>query len=108
MTFMAMAAQKSALTLQKSFVELQMISAENQINIASAGMSEIQGNSESNSNYSNDPTYLYYEQMEEEYEGLKDMLENQRDMLNEQINSLKSAITNSIKESCKLNLSSGG
>lgn len=106
MAFLALASQKSLLTLQKNFLQFQYTSIQNQIQYATSQMSAIQSkyNSESGSDYTEDADYIYYEQLDEQLETEKDSLDSQLTAIENEISSLKTLVNNNIKTSCTLNL----
>ncbi len=113
MAFLALASQKSLLTLQKNFLQLQYIGIQNDIQYAEAQMSAIQSEFNKNSSsggadYSEDPEYLAYEQEDERLSSEKDSLDSQLTAIENEISSLKTMVNNNIKTSCTLNLASGG
>lgn len=111
MSFLALASQKSLMTLQMSFLQLQYNSISNQIQAANSHMTEIKKRGkEANSDYdeSNDNEYLYYEQLDEELQTEKDSIDTQLEALKNEVSSLKTMVNNNIKSSCTLNLASGG
>ena len=79
MSFLALASQKSLLTLQKSFLQLQYIHIQNEISQAQAQQSAImqQYNASGNGDYTNDGMYIYYEQLDEQLSTEKDSLDSQ-------------------------------
>lgn len=104
MAFLALASQKSLLTLQKNFLQFQQVGIQNQIQLASAQMSAIQKEYQS---YEDDADYIYYEQLDEQLQTEKDLLDSQITELDSQISSMKTLVQNNIKSSCTLNLSGG-
>lgn len=109
MAFLALASQKSLLNLQKNFLQLQFISIMNQSEACTAQMASIkkQHNGDTNYDESEDATYLYYEQMDEQLSSEKDSIETQMTAIDNEISSLKTLVNNNIKSSCTLNLASG-
>lgn len=111
MAFLALASQKSLLTLQKNFLQLQYVSIENQIQYATSVMNEIQqeyeDQNDNSKDYTDDAQYLYYEQLDESLESQKDSLDSQLTAIENDISSLKTLVNNNIKTSCTLNLVSG-
>jgi hypothetical protein len=114
MAFLALASQKSVLALQKNFLQLQYISISNQEQYAAAQMAEVQkeytsssSSSSSSSDYTDDATYIYYEQLDEQLQTEKDSIDSQLTEIENEISSLKTLVNNNIKSSCTLNLSTG-
>jgi hypothetical protein len=102
------------LTLQKNFLQLQYISISNQEQYAEAQMAEIQKDyssttttGSSNSDYTDDASYIYYEQLDEQLQTEKDSIDSQLTEIDNEISSLKTLVNNNIKSSCTLNLASG-
>ena len=56
------------------------------------------------SDYTEDADYIYYEQMDEQLETEKDSLDSQLTAIENEISSLKTLVNNNIKTSCTLNL----
>lgn len=110
MSFLALASQKSLLSLQKNFIQFQMTSIMNQINYAAAQMTAIQReySSQDDQNYTEDADYIYYEDLDQQLNTEKDLLETQNTALENEINSLNQIVKTNIKSSCTLNLASGG
>lgn len=110
MAFLALASQKSLMTLRKNFLELQQISIQHQVEAAQASAAAIQNSHKGDQNWSSedDPRYQYYAQLEDTLSTEKDSLESQLTALNNEISSLKTLVNNNIKSSCTLNLASGG
>lgn len=106
MAFLALASQKSVLTLQKNFLQFQMISLQNQIQYASAMMNEVQKACEDQEDvdYTENADYIYYEQLDEQLSAEKDSIETQMTAIENEISSLKTLVNNNIKTSCTLNL----
>ena len=113
MSFLALASQKSLLTLQKSFLQLQYIGIQNDIQYAQAQMSAIQTeynknkSSSGSSDYTEDANYIYFEQLDEQLSTEKDSLDSQLTAIENEIASLKTMVNNNIKTSCTLNLATG-
>lgn len=106
MAFLALASQKSVLTLQKNFLQFQMISLQNQIQYASAMMNEVRKACEDQEDvdYTENADYIYYEQLDEQLSAEKDSIETQMTAIENEISSLKTLVNNNIKTSCTLNL----
>ena len=110
MTFLAIDAQKSLFTLQKSQVEFEQMLILNQVNWCTKQMNtitqtynEMYGD-DSDMDPSEDPYFIELEQMEEQLQTRKSNLDSQITLLNEEINSCKTMANNNIKQSCGLNL----
>ena len=110
MAFLALASQKSLLSLQKNFLQFQMVSIQNQIQYATAQMTAIQReySSQDKQDYTDDADYIYYEDLDEQLSTEKDLLESQLTAIENEINGLNTLVKNNIKSSCTLNLASGG
>lgn len=106
MAFLALASQKSLLTLQKNFLQFQQVGIQNQIQLAESQMSAIQ-KCYDNKDYQDDADYIYYEQLDEQLGSEKDLLDSQITEIDSQISSMKTLVQNNIKSSCTLNLSGG-
>jgi hypothetical protein len=106
MAFLALASQKSLLTLQKNFLQLQYTSIMNQISNAQAGMTAVERSysDDDDSDYTEDATYIYYEELDEQLETEKDSIDSQLTAIENEISSLKTLVNNNIKSSCTLNL----
>lgn len=106
MAFLALASQKSLLTLQKNFLQFQLLSIMNQTNYAASQMTAIErqyANLE-DSDCSMDPNFIYYEDLSNQLETEKDSIESQITALENEISGLKTMVNNNIKSSCTLNL----
>ena len=106
MAFLALASQKSLLTLQKNFLQFQLLSIMNQTNYATSQMTAIErqyANYE-DSDCSTDPNFIYYEDLSNQLETEKDSIESQITALENEISGLKTMVNNNIKSSCTLNL----
>ena len=110
MSFLALTSQKSLLSLQRNFVQFQMMSIMNQINYAAAQMDAIKReySSQDEQDYTDDADFIYYEDLDEQLSSEKDLLETQNTALENEINSLNQIVKNNIKSSCTLNLAAGG
>ncbi len=105
MAFLALASQKSLLTLQKNFLQFQYISIQNQIQYATAKMTEVERMySGSEDDYTEDADYIYYEDLSDQLETEKDSLDSQLTAIDNEISGLKTLVNNNIKSSCTLNL----
>lgn len=105
MAFLALASQKSLLTLQKNFYQFQYISIQNQIQAATAQMTAIEREySGSNENYTDDADYIYYSDLSDSLETEKDSIDSQLTAIENEISGLKTLVNNNIKSSCTLNL----
>lgn len=110
MAFLALASQKSLLSLQKNFLQFQMLSIQNQMQYATAQMTAIQReySSQDDQDYADDADYIYYEDLDQQLGTEKDLLESQLTAIENEINGLNTLVKNNIKSSCTLNLASGG
>lgn len=106
MAFLALASQKSLLTLQKNFLQFQYTSIQNQIQYATSKMTEVEKNysGDTDSDYTEDADYIYYQQLDDSLETEKDSLDSQLTAIENEISSLKTLVNNNIKTSCTLNL----
>ncbi|MBD5402395.1 hypothetical protein HDR58_06295 [bacterium] len=106
MAFLALASQKSLLTLQKNFLQFQLVSIQNQIQYGTSVMAAIQKeyDSDSQEDYTDNADYIYYEQLDEQLNSEKDSLDSQLTVIENEISSLKTLVNNNIKSSCTLNL----
>ena len=109
MAFLALASQKSLLTLQQNFLQLQLIRIQNDCSFYAAQMSAIKKEigTDSDISYDEDQTYIYYEQLDEQASSEKDAIESQITAIQNEISSLKTLVNSNIKSSCTLNLASG-
>lgn len=114
MAFLALASQKSVLTLQKNFLQLQYLSISNQNQAALAQMTAIERQYSGVKNedgtpadYTEDADYIYFEELSNQLESEKDSLDSQMTAIDNEISSLKTLVNNSIKSSCTLNLATG-
>ena len=110
MAFLALASQKSLLTLQKNFLQFQLVSIMNQTHIASAQMASIEKeySSQDNGDCTEDADYIYWKDMDDQLQTEKDSIESQITAIENEISGLKTLVNNNIKSSCTLNLASGG
>jgi hypothetical protein len=110
MAFLALASQKSLLTLQKNFLQLQYVSIQNQIQCATANMTAIEreyaamDDSSGANDHTQDASYIYYEDLDDQLETEKDSLDSQLTAIENEISGLKTLVNNNIKSSCTLNL----
>ena len=105
MAFLALASQKSLLTLQKSFLQFQHISIQNQINYATSQMTAIEREyAATDEDCTEDASFIYYEDLSEQLETEKDSLDTQITAIENEISGLKTMVNNNIKSSCTLNL----
>ena len=111
MAFLALACQKSLLTLQQNFLQLQLIRIQNDQHYYTAEMDAIKKSrgtgSDGDATWDEDPLYLYYEQLDEQLSSEKDAIESQITEIQNEISSLKTLVNSNIKSSCTLNLASG-
>lgn len=109
MAFLALASQRSLLNLQKNFLQLQYTSIMNQVQAAESQMAAIKKAHNGDTGYdeSEDATYLYYEQLDEQLSSEKDSIDTQMTAIENEISSLKTLVNNNVKSSCTLNLASG-
>ena len=83
MAFLALASQKSLLTLQKNFLQFQLLSIMNQTNYAASQMTAIDRQyAGTDSDASTDPNYIYYED-------LSNQLETEKDSITKDFNELR-------------------
>lgn len=106
MAFLALASQKSLLTLQKNFLQFQYTSIQNQIQYATSQMTAIEREyaGDTGADYTEDADYIYYQDLDDQLETEKDSLDSQLTAIENEISSLKTMVNNNIKTSCTLNL----
>lgn len=105
MAFLALASQKSLLTLQKNFYQFQYISIQNQIQAATAQMTAIEREYSANDgDCTEDADYIYYSDLSDSLETEKDTIDSQLTAIENEISGLKTLVNNNIKSSCTLNL----
>ncbi len=102
MSFLALDAQKSLLTLQRNQLQLELMQNMSAANLVTKEMQVIMKSNPDG--YDTDANYLYYEQMDEMYSTEKDSIESQITAIDNEISSLKTMVTNNIKNTCSLNL----
>ncbi len=103
MAFLAAAGQKAILTLQQNFLQFQYLQLQNKIRYTETCMDALR--TSGGENYTDSAEYVYYEQLDEEYETQKDALDEQITAITNEISTLKTMVQNNIKSSCTLNLS---
>lgn len=106
MAFLALASQKSLLTLQKNFLQFQYLSIQNQVQYATSQMTAIEReySSDEEADYTEDADYIYYEDLSDQLETEKDSIDSQLTAIENEISGLKTLVNNNIKSSCTLNL----
>ncbi len=105
MAFLALASQKSLMMLQKNFLQFQYTSIMNQTQAATAAMTAIERQyADSDEDYTEDASYIYYQDLSDQLETEKDSLDSQLTAIENEISSLKTLVQNNIKSSCTLNL----
>lgn len=111
MSFLALASQKSLLTLQKNFLQFQLLSIQNQTNIATSQMTAIEREyaamGDDAGDCTEDASFIYYQDLSDQLETEKDSVESQITALENEISGLKTMVNNNIKSSCTLNLLNG-
>lgn len=108
MAFLASASQKTVLKLQHNFLQFRALQMTNQIRIIKNEMDMYQqANAGSGEDYTSDPQYLYYEQMDEYYSTLKDSIDQEAQLVQQEITALENTVKQGIQQSCKLNLAGG-
>ena len=105
MSFLAIDAQKNYFTLQRNQLQFEMTVIMSEANRNTKNMDAIK--KENPDEYEEDENYMYYEQLDEMLETEKDSIESQITLLDNEISSLKSMVSNNIKNSCGLNLIGG-
>ena len=109
MAFLALASQKSLLTLQKNFLQFQLVSIQNQVQIAASHMTAIERDySTRDADCTEDADYIYYKDLDDQLQTEKDSIESQITAIENEISGLKTLVNNNINSSCTLNLASGG
>lgn len=105
MAFLALASQKSLLTLQKNFLQFQYLSIQNQVQQATSQMTAIEREyAASDQDCTEDADYIYYQDLSDQLETEKDSIDSQLTAIENEISSLKTLVNNNIKSSCTLNL----
>ncbi len=108
MAFLALASQKSLMSLQKNFLQFQYLSIMNQIHYASSQMTAIQREyASSDADCTEDADYIYYEDLSNQLETEKESIDSQLTAIENEISGLKTLVNNNIKSSCTLNLLGG-
>lgn len=108
MAFLALASQKSLMTLQKNFLQFQYLSIMNQIQYASSQMTAIEREyASSDADCTEDADYIYYQDLGDQLETEKDSIDSQLTAIENEISGLKTLVNNNIKSSCTLNLLGG-
>lgn len=108
MAFLALASQKSLMSLQKNFLQFQYLSIMNQIQYATSQMTAIEREySSSDADCTEDADYIYYEDLSDQLETEKDSIDSQLTAIENEISGLKTLVNNNIKSSCTLNLLGG-
>ena len=105
MAFLALASQKSLLSLQKSFVQMQQITLMNEIDQIHTQMGLIKR--ENPENYGENDKYIFYEEQDETLSEQKESLDSQITEIQQMIQSLTSQVKQEIQSSCKLNYAGG-
>ena len=106
MTFLALDAQKSLYTLQKSQLNFEQTLVVARASYLSKEMGIIQ-ESVDPSTLDSDPNYIQLQTEQEQLEVRKESLDSQVQLLEQEISNLKTAVTNGIKNGCGLNLIGG-
>lgn len=104
MAFLALAAQKSVLGLQKNFLAFRQIKVQNEILANQAAMDTYKEQLPDGTDYEEDEQYIYYEQLDERLQTEKESVDSQLTVIENELGSLKTLVNNSIKSSCTLNL----
>lgn len=108
MAFLALASQKSLLTLQKNFLQFQMIHIMNEYQYAESQMTAIEREyAATDGDCTTDADYIYYKDLDDQLQTEKDSIESQLTAIENEISGLKTLVNNSIKSSCTLNLAAG-
>lgn len=111
MTFLAQAASKSLLKLQRSQLQYQNTIMDSRIRAVSREMGDMEAQNnvsdESSTDIENDPYYKSLQQMSEQYEMIKENYSNQVSLLDQQISDLENLLKNGIKSSCGFTVSGG-
>ena len=111
MAFLALASQKSLLTLQKNFLQFQQISIMNQIQFAEnmmAARQKLYSDREDGADCTEDADFIMYQDLDNQLQTEKESIESQITAIENEISGLKTLVNNNIKSSCTLNLASGG
>lgn len=107
MSFLAMASQRSLLTLQKSQVEYEITILMSRTNCITSQMADYANSVEEDADLDEDPFYIQLEKTQEYLQTQTESLQSQQQVLDQEINSLKSLVQNGIKSTCTLNLLGG-
>ncbi len=108
MTFLALDAQKSLFTLQKSQLQFEQTLVMSRANYITKQMGyRAQELEDTEVDVDDDPTYLALQQQESYLETRQDSLDSQISLMENEISSLKNLVSNNIKSSCALNLIGG-
>lgn len=107
MSFLAMASQKSLFTLQKSQLEYEYTILMSRTNCITSQMADYADSMGDDADLDEDLFYIQLENTSEYLQTQADSVKNQIDVMNEEINSLKTMVTNGIKNTCALNLIGG-
>ncbi len=106
MAFLALASQKTLLTLQLNFLQFRQISISNQRQVCADQMGAAQQTSALD-DATQDPEYIKWQQMDNMLDTEQASIESQMTALQNEISSLKTLVNNNIKTTCTLNLASG-
>ena len=97
-----------ALASQKSFLQFQHVSLQNQVNYAASQMAAIEREyaamGEDAPDCTEDASFIYYQDLSDQLETEKDSLDTQITAIENEISGLKTMVNNNIKSSCTLNL----
>lgn len=105
MTFLAIDAQKNLFTLQKSQLQFEQTLVMSRANYITKQMGyRAQELEPSNTDPSDDATYIALQEQESYLETRQDSLDSQISLIENEISSLKNLVTSNIKSSCTLNL----
>lgn len=102
MTFLSLNVEKSVLTQQKDLLEYQEMCLCGDINDLTEEIGEYQLEND-DGDYDNEIAYL--EAYQESYDSQKKSIESQLEVINAEIDSYDKAVTNNIKNECKLSIS---
>ena len=107
MSFLASAAQKGLLILQRNQVDFERHLITNKAMQISREMNYYANEQGENVELDDDPYYIELEQTQEFLEARQDSLTTQYEVLDKEISSLQTAVNNNIKSGCTLNLIGG-
>ena len=106
MSFLAVDAQKSLLTLQRNQLQFEQTLVMSEANWVAKCMGEMESSKDGN-DQTDTAEYKALEIEDEYLESRQDALDSQIQLIDNEISSLKTMVNNNIKNSCSLNLIGG-